>query len=121
MTKRLKRLLAIHLGFIALLAVYFLVLHFLGITCPLRALINSPCPTCGMTRAFMCLLRLDFKKSFYYHPLLLPFLAAAFLAFHKKTKLLKWMNAKVNDAIVITVAAAILVCYVVRLCLGIIP
>lgn len=44
-------------------------LQVLGITCPIKALTGISCPSCGMTRAWYNLLRLDFNKAFYYHPL----------------------------------------------------
>lgn len=45
-------------------------------TCLLKELVGIPCPGCGMTRAYLSLLRLDFKKAFYFHPLFwtIPFI-----------------------------------------------
>ena len=37
--------------------------------CPLYFLFGIPCPTCGITRALLCLLKLDIVGSFYYHAL----------------------------------------------------
>lgn len=37
--------------------------------CPFLFLWGIPCPGCGMTRAFLALLHLDFAAAFYYHPL----------------------------------------------------
>ncbi len=39
------------------------------IGCPILYLTGIPCFGCGMTRACECLLRFDFEKAFYYHPL----------------------------------------------------
>ena len=39
--------------------------------CPIRWLFHIPCPFCGMTRAHLAALRLDFAAAFAYHPLFL--------------------------------------------------
>jgi hypothetical protein len=48
-----------------------------GITCPIRYACGISCPGCGMTRACVSALRLDFSSAFDYHPLwvLMPPLA----------------------------------------------
>lgn len=60
----------------ALFAVFFLyaIMHLAGITCPIKYVTGVSCAGCGMTRAYLALLRLDFAGAFYYHPLfwLLP-------------------------------------------------
>ncbi|MBE6915395.1 MAG: DUF2752 domain-containing protein [Ruminococcaceae bacterium] len=38
-----------------------------GITCIVRQGLGFPCPGCGMTRACLSLLRLDFKAAFSFH------------------------------------------------------
>ncbi len=45
--------------------------HITGIGCPIRFVTGVSCPGCGMTRAWLALLRLDFAGAFYYHPLFL--------------------------------------------------
>lgn len=49
--------------------------------CLFQNTIGIPCPSCGMTRAYMALLHGDFKKAFFYHPLfwLVPFFIWALL------------------------------------------
>ena len=37
--------------------------------CPIKRITGFPCPGCGMTRAHLSALRLDFKRAFYWHPL----------------------------------------------------
>ncbi|SHI59838.1 Protein of unknown function [Clostridium cavendishii DSM 21758] len=45
--------------------------------CIIKAITGIPCPGCGLTRAHLALLRLDFKTAFHYHPLffiVIPFI-----------------------------------------------
>jgi hypothetical protein len=37
--------------------------------CIFKYIFGIPCPSCGMTRAYLSLLRLDIHKAFFYHPL----------------------------------------------------
>lgn len=43
--------------------------HFDGqiIICPSKLIYNIPCPGCGMTRACLALLKLDFSSAFHYN------------------------------------------------------
>lgn len=51
-----------------------------GIGCPFYRIFGIPCPGCGMTRAFLACLRLDFTAAWRYHPMVfsLPYLLALF-------------------------------------------
>lgn len=51
-------------GCILLSAMRFFGLHF---PCPLEVATGIKCPTCGATRATMCILTLDFKKALSYN------------------------------------------------------
>lgn len=50
-------------------AVIVLLNLLFGTVCPLRILFGVPCPGCGMTRAMLSLLRLDFVSAVRLHPL----------------------------------------------------
>lgn len=52
----------------ALAAVGWAVVRFYH--CPLRMLTGHDCPGCGLTRALLALLRLDFSAAAEYHPLI---------------------------------------------------
>ncbi|HHV50075.1 MAG TPA: DUF2752 domain-containing protein, partial [Clostridiales bacterium] len=69
-----------------------------------------PCPTCGMTRSFLSLLKLDLKSAFYYHPLfwVVPIIAGSFLI--KNERIRKYRKA----FLVLTVTLFIAV-YLLRL------
>lgn len=62
------------------------VLHLLGIGCPIRFVTGISCAGCGMTRAWLCVLALDFPAAFYYHPLW-PLVPAAGLVWLLKAKI----------------------------------
>lgn len=55
----------------AVLAVAFLYggMQLVGITCPIKYMTGISCAGCGMTRAYLSLLHLQFENAFYYHPL----------------------------------------------------
>lgn len=46
-------------------------------TCILRLALHIPCPACGLTRAALCLLRLDFAGAQRFHPLAIALAALA--------------------------------------------
>ena len=53
----------------------------LGVRCLFRTLLHIPCPGCGMTRAVVSLLHLEFPTAFSYHPMVfaLPVMVLYFL------------------------------------------
>lgn len=57
----------------AVLAIVILYIFYsvVGIGCPIRFATGISCPGCGMTRAWIALLRLDFSAAFHDHPLVL--------------------------------------------------
>ena len=48
----------------------FCLQHGLAWTCPLIALLNVPCPSCGTTRAFASLANLDLLAAIKFNPLI---------------------------------------------------
>ena len=50
-------------------AAYALVMSLFGIGCPFRALGMPSCPTCGLTRAYVCLFSGDIVGAYRNHPL----------------------------------------------------
>ncbi|WP_373689128.1 DUF2752 domain-containing protein [Clostridium sp. YIM B02551] len=47
----------------------YAILRVVGIGCPIKFLTGISCAGCGMTRAWIRVIHLDFKGAFYYHPL----------------------------------------------------
>lgn len=69
---------------ILMIALFYAVIEMMGVTCPIRFLTGISCAGCGMSRAWLALLRLDFGAAARYHPLFwLPALAAAVFLFRK--------------------------------------
>ena len=73
---------------IASVAAVYAVMRLLGITCPIKFVTGVSCPGCGMTRACLSALRLDFADAFYYHPLWIGLIPAsvALLYLHQKRR-----------------------------------
>ena len=82
-------------GLIAAVAVaaLYVVFFALGVGCPIKYLTGISCPGCGMTRACLSALRLDFSAALYYHPLwmaLPPFaVACVLLRWRRKPRALR--------------------------------
>lgn len=71
----LRLAMLIALGLVLLVAVWH------GTPCFFRRLTGIPCPCCGMSRAWLAALRLDFRRAFSFHPMFwsLPVLSLVFL------------------------------------------
>lgn len=54
---------------VAVIVLFYLVIEALGVTCPILFLTGISCAGCGMSRAWLSLLRLDVSAAFRYHPL----------------------------------------------------
>lgn len=75
------------LRLILIIGLFYLLLQTLGITCPVKYVTGISCPGCGMTRAMLSALSLNFDKAFYYHPLfpIVP-IGAFILLFQRRIK-----------------------------------
>lgn len=49
--------------------ILYVFLSLTGVGCPIKFITGISCAGCGMTRAWIHVLKLDFKGAFYYHPL----------------------------------------------------
>ena len=65
----MSRSVKVKLLIICALAAALAVVWYSGIGCPILYVIGIPCPGCGMTRAVLACLRLDFAAAFRYHPM----------------------------------------------------
>ena len=66
------------LPFLAVALIY-LIFFLTGVSCPVKFITGISCPGCGMTRACLHALRLDFASAFAFHPLWIGLLPAIFL------------------------------------------
>lgn len=83
--------------------------------CIFKAVFHVPCPVCGMTRAYLSLLKLDFKSAMYYNPAfwLFPIICLfGILAAADKKRTKIWLTA------FLAAIALLLIIWIVRLCLG---
>ena len=97
----------------ALLGLVVLIMLLSGAGCPIKRFTGIPCPGCGMSRALLCLARLDIAGALRFHPLsaVMPFAAVLWLlrrVFPQRLlKLLAWL--------LITV---LVLCWLLRICSG---
>jgi len=82
-----------------------------GVGCPILFFTGIPCMGCGMTRACLALLRLDFSVAFSCHPLyfLLPALVIFVLFYDKIPK-------KPRNICLTAIIFLFIIVYLVRLC-----
>ena len=63
-------------------------------SCKFKEVIGVPCPGCGITRALLCLLQLDFVGAFNYNPMIYCYIVSLFIYFtitRKSTRLANWL------------------------------
>lgn len=103
--------LLIFLVIIGLVCLYYA----LGITCPFYYLFKIPCPTCGITRSLICLLKLDLKGYLHYNALSVPVVIAFLLVIH--INILKGKLRKIALTFSLIVFILNLIYYIYRLVL----
>ena len=107
----------ITLGAVLLVAGVMYLLSATGVlelTCLIKAVFGISCPGCGMTRAYLSLLRLDIAAAFRYNPMFwsIPILAAYYL-FDGRIFKQKWLNT----LIIAGLLSGLVICWVIRLIL----
>ena len=60
---------ALKMCFLGLFGMILFVWYHFSLPCVLRSLAGIPCPTCGLTRAWLYALRLDFGSAFRQYPM----------------------------------------------------
>lgn len=96
----------LHLILLFLLMALFYYRH----GCPLRFFTGICCPGCGMTRALIALLRLDFSLALEMHPLVLLIPIAVIIYLLRKR-----IPKKVLNTLCISALALMLTVYIIRL------
>jgi len=60
---------------LVLIGIFIFIMYITDIGCPIKFLTGISCPSCGISRSYMSLLRGDIGKAFYYHaffPVIIP-------------------------------------------------
>lgn len=97
---------------LTILAVAFVytIFYITGIGCPIKFLTGVSCMGCGMTRAYLSLLRLDFAGAFRYHPLFpIPAIAAVLFLFRSR------ISQKIVNFLLFTTIALFSTIYLLRI------
>ena len=94
--KKYKEYIIFALCFVALI----LIMMLLHIPCPIKYLTGISCAGCGMTRALLSVLSLDFSAAFYYHPLWILLFPTALLLIVLKAKKKKTAFSAVLSCVV---------------------
>ena len=86
--------------------------RLLDIQCLIKPLLGIPCPGCGMTRAYIRVLHLDFAGAFRFHPMFwaMPILFTYYLFDGKLIK-----NKWVDNGILILIGVGFLVNWIIQL------
>ena len=87
-----------------------------GSACPLYAIFGICCPFCGMTRAHLAALRLDFAAAFTYHPAFFTGIPFLWMLCHKGLFEKKWA-VRLWWMLTVVMGAALLGTYVARVIL----
>lgn len=101
-------------GLVVVLTPFTLSSILLGSACPFFMITDVCCPFCGMTRAHLAMLRLDFANAFYYHPLFFMALPWLWFLIHEKLMVKKWQQI-LRRVVVASGLIALIAVYVVRL------
>ena len=96
-----------------IIVVIYVLLYILGIGCPIKFFTGISCAGCGMTRAWLSALRLDFKSAFYYHPLFFTVPIIFMLVLFKEK-----LNKKIYNALIILLIISYVTIYAIRLIKG---
>ena len=102
------------LSCIGALFVAWLALYLLDIGCVFRLMTGIPCPGCGMTRAWLAALRLDFAAAFAYHPLFWVVPIAFVLAFVREEVASSKLKRGIDIAVTV-LCVLVVVVWIVRL------
>ena len=100
---------------LSMIALIYIVFHFIGIGCPIKFVTGVSCPGCGMSRACIWLLLGNISDAFYFHPLfwVVPFFPVLFIL-REAGKLPK----KAYDVCITVICIAFIAVWIVRMFSG---
>ena len=88
------------------------ILYCSGVGCVWKYFFDIECPGCGMTRAYIALLDMDFKAAFSFHPMFwsVPVIGMYILCDGKVFR-----NSKLNYLILVVIGAGFLINYSLKI------
>lgn len=75
--------------------------------CPFKLFLHVECPGCGMTRAMISVLKLDFRQAFEYHPLF-PIVILGGVYYMFRTQFRKWLHIGAEQENVMLLVAGLI-------------
>jgi len=86
------------------------------VLCPVHGVLGLPCPSCGLTRGFCAVTRLEFREALVFHALSLPLFAAClvtpFVAVYEiLVRRRTWVHAVLFSRTAAVVLATVIVSY----------
>ena len=106
-----KKIINRHILCFFAICLFVFLMTFLKIGCPFLYVFRIPCPTCGVTRALLCLIKFDLAGYFHYHPFAFPLLICSLLMLHIR----KIKFRRLVEIISVTVCIGNLILYFTRL------
>ena len=95
-------------------AVYYVFIHLIKAAfCPLLQITGIPCAGCGLTRAFLFIIRGEFTRAFYIHPM--AYVIILFLLYCVFFRYIKGSRIRGFKPAFILLIAAMLIFYIVRM------
>ena len=79
---RKEKLIKRHIIYFTVICCFVVFISVTDIRCPIYYIFGYPCPTCGVTRAMISLVKLDFEGYLFYHPLALPLVLSVLSIIH---------------------------------------
>ncbi|MBR4061700.1 MAG: DUF2752 domain-containing protein [Clostridia bacterium] len=99
----------------AALVMFYIFSKLFGSICPTYRFLGICCPFCGMTRAHLAALKLDFSQALYYNPVFFLGVPCIFFMVHEKLFAPKYDKMrKIIAGILLGIIVAV---YIVRVCL----
>lgn len=94
--------------------VYYVIVHLMNTAfCPLLQITGLPCAGCGLTRAFLFMVRGELARAFYIHPM--AFLILAFLLYCGFFRYIKGSRIRGFQPLFILLVSTVLIFYIIRM------
>lgn len=116
--KNIKVIILRHLGIFAIFITYLIVTLVFNLGCPIRKAIHMPCPSCGMTRAWFEVLKMNFSRAFEYHPLFIFIPVYVWSVIHRNIWPIKKIPKKIFSIILVGGIIIIFGVYIYRIVFG---